>query len=97
MTMAAWQVQEMYEAESARIWEDLNAPDPYEKLLIRAGKRLKTAISKLELAISDVMDASSELQDIPEGDKVESYVTSLEEIECDLKKLKDLYLRGVRE
>jgi len=95
--MTLWQTQEMYEAESARMWEDLNAPDPNEQELIEASRFLKTAISHLNRAINFVMDAASELPDTPMGDKLESYVQDLEGIECDLKEMQKNYSRGWRE
>ena len=34
--MTGWQVDAMWEAESARIWEEMNAPDPMEGKMISA-------------------------------------------------------------
>ena len=95
--MTLFEAQEMYEAESARIWEDLNAPDPNERELIEASRYLKTAISHLDRGINFVMDAASELPDTPMNDKLESYIQDLECIMCDLKEMQKNYSRGVRE
>ena len=98
MTLAAWQqnVDVMWERDAARKWEELNAPLPYEAELVSAGKELKAAISGLEKAIGYVEEAAAELQGTPEAPKVESYISSLDEILHDLTVMKNLYWRGMR-
>lgn len=93
-----WQLDLMWEGESARIWEEQNAPDPYETQMKNAAIDMKcacgdTGISK---AIYYLMDAQEELKGTPMEDKVGSLIEVLEDIECDIRSLAEKYGKGKR-
>ena len=94
--MKGWQVQAMYGAESARIWEEMNAPDPCERQLIEAAASLQVAVKHLDKATDWLAEAASELMGTPMEDVVNSYTLQLENFLCDLKKLREKYGRGER-
>lgn len=94
--MKGWQVQAMWEAESARIWEEMNKPDPCEGKMLEAAASLQVAIKHLDKAADWLADAASELMGTPMEDVVSSYTMQLENFLCDLKKLHEKYGRGER-
>lgn len=95
--MMAWQVDEMWEAESARMWEDLNAPDPYENKMFEAAGSLAVAIGHLIPARDWVHEAAYELEETPMESKMESFAEEIDGILMMLKDLEEKYRRGVRE
>ena len=95
--LSGWQVQAMKEAEDARIWEELNAPDPCEKQLKLASVSLIQAKQYLSNAVVRLADAMAELFDTPMEAKIGSFLDSVEDIECDLQSLAEKYGRGERE
>ena len=95
--LSGWQVQAMKEAEDARIWEEMNAPDPCEKQLKTASVSLIEAVHLLSSVETRIADAMCELFDTPMEHKIGSYLDSLEDIGCDLKSLAEKYGRGERE
>ena len=94
--MAAWQVDAMWEAESARIWEEMNAPDPYENQMQTAAKSLKEAIDRLSKGTEGVVEATHDLQGTPMEYLVASFTDQLENLICDLRQLQEKYERGER-
>ena len=95
--MTGWQVQALKEAEDARIWEELNEPDKYEKVLKDAATDLETAIMKLRDAQDRLADASSVLSETPMQAKIDSFNDSLDDIRYDLWAIKIHWERGERE
>ena len=95
--MTGWQVQAMKEAEDARIWEKLNAPDQYDKVLKDAAKDLEKALTAFETVIDRLADASSVLSETPMQAKIDSFIDSLEDLKYDLCVIKIHWERGERE
>ena len=95
--MTGWEVQEMKEAEDARIWEELNAPDPCEKQMIAASVSMIEAIRVMGRAETLLADAMAEVFDTPMEYKIGSFLDSLEDIECSLHILAEKYGKGERE
>ena len=95
--MSGWQVDAMWEAESARIWEDVNAPDPFEKQMITAAGTLKSAIDLLDKATDWVAEAAYDLNGTPMENLVACYEEQMESILSELKSLQEKYGRGIRD
>ena len=94
--MTGWQVDAMWEAESARIWEEMNAPDPMEGKMISAASALANAIQHLDKATDWVAEAAYDLTGSPMEHVVGSFEEQMESILRELKALKEKYERGVR-
>lgn len=95
--LSGWQVQAMKEAEDARIWEELNAPDPYEEQMKKSAVDIQDAANFLNIVTDRLMDAMSELDETPMKAKIESFYDQLEEIRIDLRIIASSYERGLRE
>lgn len=94
--MNGWQVQAMWEAESSRIWEEMNAPDPFAGKMMDAASSLQVAVKHLDKATDWLADAAGKLIGTPMEDVVNSYTLQLENFLCDLRKLQEKYGRGDR-
>ena len=95
--MTGWEVQALKEAEDARIWEELNAPDPFEKQMRDAALELSLAIEPIEKAESYLMDAVADVSETPMEKKVAALLEAMEDLECEIKFLQEKYERGERE
>ena len=95
--MKDWQLDLMIQNERDEAWEKLNASDPCEDALKEAAKVMGVAIGDLNGAIWNLICATKELNDSPVCDKVISALEELEEIECELKSMKDHWEKGERE
>ena len=95
--MTGWEVQALKEAEDARIWEELNAPDPYEKQLRDAALDLSLAIEPISKAEDYLMDAIADVSETPMESKVAALLEAMEDLECDIKSLQEKYRKGERE
>lgn len=95
--MTGWQVQAMKEAEDARIWEELNAPDPYEEQMKKAAVEMKVSAELLDRATNYLMGAVSELEETPMQDVLASLLDEIEERRILIKRMAENYERGVRE
>ena len=85
--MNGWQVQAMKEAEDARIWEELNAPDPFEEQLKAAAKELRLSIEMIEKVEDDLVEAINELSDTPMEYKVGSLLDEVQGIKGSISRL----------
>ena len=95
--MTGWQVDVMIENENARIWEELNAPDPLENELKEAAIEMRKSIELLDKAENGIVEAASILDDTPMGDKLTSLYESILDLKLDIKNLADAYGKGRRE
>ena len=95
--MTGWEVQAAVEAENARIWEELNAPDPYDEVLRNASTGMKTAIDLIDKAENALCDAISELSNTPMEDRVAAFLDQLVDLKIDIRVLAEKYERGQRE
>lgn len=77
--MNAWQVDEMWETESGRLWEELNAPDPNQGRYEAAKIYMGFALDLLNKAVDSLIQAADEVDGLPLENKVLSLVTDLEE------------------
>ena len=95
--LSGWQVQAMKEAEDARIWEELNAPDPAEKQMLEAAVSMKQAEELISKAEDYLVDAECILSEFPMSDKVASLENDLEELRYSIKSLREKYEGGWRD
>ena len=95
--LSGWQVQEMKEAEDARIWEELNAPDPFEDQMKKAAVMMRLAVSLMDKATDQLTDAVSELDETPMQDVLASLLDEVEDRRCIIKGMAEKYERGLRE
>ena len=95
--MTGWQVQALKEAEDARIWEELNAPDPCEKQLEAASVSINQATHFIDTAENRLGDAMAELFGTPMEAKVGSFLDQLQDLRYGLERLAELYGKGERE
>ena len=95
--MTGWEVQALKEAEDARIWEELNAPDPFEKQMRDAALELSLAIEPIEKAENYLMDAVADVSETPMEEKVAALLEAMEDLECEIKFLQKKYRKGERE
>ena len=95
--MTGWEVQALKEAEDARIWEELNAPDPYEKQMRDAAIEMRQAYDQINKAENFLMEAVAAVSETPMEDKVNSLLEALEDLNCDINMLQEKYRKGERE
>lgn len=95
--MTGWEVQALKEAEDARIWEELNAPDQYEKVLKDAATDLEKAVAELRVVLDRLEDASAVLSETPMQAKIDSFIDSIDDIKYDLWAIQMHWERGERE
>lgn len=95
--MESWEVDFLVESDRAKAWEELNAPDPCEKMLISSAKDIKEATSFIDIAENRLYDAMAELSETPMEDKVASFLDQLQSLRVDLQILAETYGKGVRE
>ena len=82
--MTGWQAQAMWEAQTAMIWEAMNAPDPNEGRYAEAEKDIEVAQRHLRKAIEWLQQAAEKVHGLPMENKVESFVDQLENFNVDL-------------
>lgn len=91
-----WQLDLMYENESDRLWEKLNAPDPYEKEMKEAAIDIWDAADKLDSAEEELSAAFADLYDTPLRDSISDYMEKISDIRYELYDLAKKYERGER-
>ena len=87
----------MYENECARLWEELNAPDPYEKQMKEAAPCLGASADLINTAEEEISAAISKLRDTPLESIVNDLLERLADIRCDVQELAKNFGRGERE
>lgn len=95
--MTGMEVQAMWEAETAALWEELNKPDPAEKYLEEAAESLKTAAQEADKAVDSVMEAAAALSGWPMQYKLDSIAEALDDLRAEISELAKTYERGERE
>lgn len=95
--LSGWQVQAMKEAEDARIWEELNAPDPAEGLMQEAAQDMKMAVDLMDKAEDCLANAISELDGTPMEYKVTAFLDALMDLRIDIRIMAEKFEKGVRE
>ena len=94
--MTGWEVQALKEAEDARIWEELNAPDPYEKQMEDSAREMRLAVEMIDKAENYLVDAIAAVNGTPMEDRVSSLLNDLEDLHIDIVLLAEKYQKGVR-
>ena len=91
MTVAEVRTQEMYEQESARMWEDQNPTQPIEKLSnetrIDAFASVNVAREAIPHVLDFIGDAWKIIENTPQGDKLGSLYDRLNDFYYELKEV----------
>lgn len=95
--MNNWQIQSVKDQIDYIAWSLLNASDPAEQLLKQASVKLNETAGFLNISTDRLLEASEILKGTPMQDKLLSFINSIEDIESDLRALKNKYERGERE
>ena len=95
--MTGLEVQALKEAEDARIWEEINAPDPAVGNMVEAAESMKQAEDFISKAEGYLMDAVNSLDGFPMADRVESLENDLEDLLYSIQVMREKYERGWRE
>lgn len=95
--MNNWQIQSVKDQIDFIAWSLLNASDPAEQLLKQASVKLNETAGFLNISTDRLLEASEILKGTPMQDKLMSFINSIEDIESDLRALKNKYERGERE
>ena len=90
-------IQAVKEAEDALAWENLNAPDPFEKKMKDAALEMRLAVEQVGKAEDYLADAVSCLRETPMEDRVMSFLNDIEDIHIGIMLLAEKYRKGVRE
>lgn len=96
-SMTGWEVQAMWEADTAALWERLNAPDPYEKEMHDAALNMRLAIEMINKAEDYLADAVTDLSGTPMEDRIQSFLNDMEDLHSDINYQRYKYERGERE
>jgi hypothetical protein len=95
--MQGWQIDLMIAQEAEAAWNRLNAPDPEAGRMKKAAVDMKAADEFLSIVTDRLAEAMGVLDGTPMSDKVVSFLTQIEDIQCDLFSLTEKYGRGERE
>ena len=95
--MNNWQLQSVKDQIDFVAWSLLNASDPAEQLLKQASVNLNETAGFLNISTDRLLEASEIMKGTPMQDKLLSFINSIEDIESDLRALKNKYERGERE
>ena len=95
--MNGWEIDALVEADRARAWEELNAPDPFEKQMKDASSHLFDSASFLSIAEDRLTDAYYALEGTPMQEKISEYIEKISDIRCEFQSLANKYERGERE
>lgn len=87
------ELDRIYEAAVADDWEEQNK-NPDAPKLKKAAAKLRAAVVLINGAIDRIENAVDCVRDIPAEDAVASYLTTLEDLRCDLNRMKDKFERG---
>lgn len=93
--MADWQLDAMYEAQSAEMWEDLHTDYGRGEDIQTAGKILKEALYLLDKAEEQINEAGWVLEGLAVSDKVFSFENEVGFIRYKLTQMQDNFERGL--
>lgn len=95
--MSGDEVQAMKEAEDARIWEELNAPDPLEQKMMSAAIDLGQAVVLIDKAEDEISAAVYDLEDTELEELMSDLLEKLMDFRYEVKQIAENYRKGVRE
>lgn len=84
----------MYESESARLWEEQNSKDEQWNKLLNAVGYINVVLEHLDKVTDGLALAKQEVEGIPAEYKVGSLLDSFEDLNCDLNKLRERFIKG---
>ena len=95
--MSGDEVQAMKESEDARIWEELNAPDPLEQKMMSAAIDLGQAVVLIDKAEDEISTAVYDLEDTELEELMSDLLEKLMDFRYEVKQIAENYRKGVRE
>ncbi len=84
----------MYESESAKMWEEQNAHDRDWDRMLEAVGYLNVAIEHLDKATDSLIGAKEEIEGLPAEYRLGSIEESLEELNCEIEKIRQRFISG---
>lgn len=87
-------VDQMYEGETSRLWEEVNAHDPNERKYHAAAGSLKKAIKALGKVLEHLETGVAEADGLPLSGKLDFFRNDFEDRLFDLKRMMDRAERG---
>lgn len=92
--MTGAEIDVMNEAESARLWEELNAPDKYAKQLEEASIDLCASADLIDKAEDELSAAISDLWDTPYESVIDDLLDRLQDFRIEVQELAKHYRKG---
>lgn len=93
-TTPDWQLDMMYETESDRMWEVMNArEDEWNKKLDAVGF-INVALEQLDKATDSLVGAKDAVKNLPAEDRIASLISDFEDLVCDLNSLRQKFING---
>lgn len=92
-TYTAADIDYAYEAESARLWEELNTNDN-EKKYLAAAESIKKAIEHLEKVVNHINQGAQDAEGLPLENKLYFFANDFEDRIYDLKRMMEKASRG---
>ena len=89
-----WQLDRMYEAKSARMWEEQNARDKAWDRMIEACGYLNVVGEHLDKALTSLIGAKDEVEGLDCEWKIGSIMDSCEELMCEVEKIRQQFIHG---
>ena len=87
----------LVESERSRVWEELNAPDPFAEYMKVASKYVLVSASHISVAEDQLANAYHLLEGSPMQKAIGAYIEKLSDMRFELKSLAEKYERGIRE
>lgn len=82
-----------YEAESERMWEAMNKDEAWDKMLEAVGF-INVALEHLDKATESMIGAKDEVEGLPCEYRLGSLVDSVEELACEIRKIRQQFIKG---
>ena len=89
-------VDTLYESETARIWEELNAPDMYDAQMKKAAKCMTASAELIDKAENELSAACVDLYDTPLYTVADDLLERLMAFRSEVEDLANRYGRGER-
>ena len=89
-----WQLDRMKEDEDARIWEEENARSNAWDRMLEAVGYLNVAVEHLDKAVESKNGAKEQIEGLPSEYRLGSLLDSLEELSCDISRIREKFIKG---
>ena len=89
-----WQMDMMYESESARMWEEQNEHDRNWDKMLEAVGFLNVALEQMNKVTDSLVGAKEEVENLPCEYKIGSLIESYEDLICEVEKIRQQFING---